>query len=293
MDEVLNKLLQSELLSEESRAEISEQWTQSVEAFRQLVREEEASKLLKEFSVQWLEDRDQLITKVDGFVSEALTRELAELQSDISEYHDLKAELAERLVEEKHRLAEEVAKELDALVDKIDDFFEVQLTRELDELREDLALVKQNKFGADIFEAFVNTYARHYVDENSIQTKLSAAVAKAADLQEQLARAEDERAQMVREAKMEKVLAPLTGKKREQMAIVLKNVETSRLDESYNYFISRILREEAPATQKINEAVETTTVVTGDPAGAAVETAKPVVLSEDTTRAKRLAGIKS
>ena len=40
MDEILKKLLQSELLSEESKAEISEQWTASVEAFKTQVREE-------------------------------------------------------------------------------------------------------------------------------------------------------------------------------------------------------------------------------------------------------------
>lgn len=293
MDEVLKKLLESELLSEETRAEISEQWAQSVDAFKQQIREEETLKLRGEFSQQWLTERDELVSKVDTFVAEALERELAELQGDIEEYRDLKAEMAKQLVEEKHRLAEEVAKDLDELVDKIDQFFEIQLSKEFDDLREDLELVKQNEFGRKIFEAFVNTYASHYIDEASVQKKLAIAESTNTDLKTQLAKLETERAQMLREAEMEKVLSPLTGKKREQMAMVLKTVETAKLQESYNYFIGRLLKEDAaPAAKTLTEAAATpTTVVTGN--GGAVEPAQAPQADKGLEALKRLAGVKS
>jgi hypothetical protein len=53
MDEILNKLLQSELLSEETKAEISEQWTTSVEAFKTQVREETSAEVRSELARQW------------------------------------------------------------------------------------------------------------------------------------------------------------------------------------------------------------------------------------------------
>jgi len=293
MDEILNKLLQSELLSEETKAEISEQWTASVEAFKAQVREEVSGEVRSELAEQWITERDELITKVDGFVAEALTKEIEELKGDIERFRDLEAEYAEKLVEEKHKLAGEVAAELDSLVDKIDAFFEMRLSAEMEELKEDLEIVKQNDFGRKMFEAFASTYAKHYVDEDAIQSKLVVAENKLADAEAELARLEEERNNMIREAKMEQILSPLTGKKREQMAMVLKNVDTSRLEESYKFFIGRILKEDeqpaTPAAKPLNENNQAPTpnkVVTGEPPAA------PSKQVDQLAEMKRLAGLK-
>lgn len=295
MDEILNKLLQSELLSEESKAQISEQWTTSVESFKTQVREEVSNEVRLQLSEQWIAERDELISKVDTFVGEALTQEIAELKGDIERFRDLEAEYAEKLVEEKHKLAGEVASELDQLVDKIDAFFEMRLSAEMDELKEDLDMVKQNEFGRKIFEAFVNEYSKSYVDEDAVQSKLTVAESKLADAEQRLSEREEQVNKMVREAKMEQILSPLTGKKREQMAMVLKNVDTGRLEESYKFFISRILKEGDETTVaapilKESATASKTTVVTGEPAVATtkVQTGE---INEGLAHLKRLAGI--
>lgn len=290
MDEILQKLLQSELLSEETKAEISEQWTTSVEAFKTSVREEVSIAVRSELAEQWINERDELINKVDGFVAEALTREIEELKGDIERFRDLEAEYAEKLVEEKHKLAAEVASEIDGLVDKIDAFFEVRLAAELEELKEDLDVVKQNEFGRKMFEAFATTYATSFVDEDSVQAQLVVTESKLADVEKQLAALEDERNKMIREAKLEQVLAPLTGKKREQMAMVLRSVETSRLEESYKYFIGRILKEgeeSAPAAKTLTEGTDVkTTLVTGN-----TEQPSTTTGTDRLDEMRRLAGI--
>lgn len=268
MHEILNKLLQSELLSEETKAEISEQWTASVEAFKTQVREEVSGEVRLQLAEQWATERDELVGKVDTFVAEALTKELEELRGDIDRFRDLEAEYAEKLVEEKHALAAEVATELDQLVDKIDEFLEMRLTAEMEELKEDLTVVKQNEFGRKIFEAFSETFGQSYVDEDAIQSRLVVAEAKLADAEKMLAEREESLNKMVREAKLEQILSPLTGKKREQMAMVLRSVDTNRLEESYKFFIGRILKEEEePQAQKLSEdkSVKSTKIVTGEP----------------------------
>lgn len=296
MDEILKKLLESELLSEESKAEISEQWTTSVETFKTQVREDVSNEVRLQLSEQWLMEREELVGKVDAFVAEALTKEITELRGDIERFRDLEAEYAEKLVEEKHKLAGEVATELDALVDKIDTFFEMRLSAEMEELKEDLDVVKQNEFGRRMFEAFATEYAKNYVDEGAVQSKLVVAEGKLADAEQRLSEREDALNKMVREAKMDKILAPLTGKKREQMAMVLRNVDTDRLEESYKFFIGRILKEgdEAQASAATLTEAKTqtkTTVVTGEPTSTAVP-AKAAPLSENIAHLKRLAGIK-
>ena len=300
MDEILNKLLESELLSEETKAEISEQWTESVETFKAQVREEVSGEVRSELASQWISERDELITKVDGFVAEALTNEIDELKGDIERFRDLEAEYAEKLVEEKHKLAGEVAEELDSLVDKIDAFFEMRLSDEVEELKEDLEVVKQNEFGRRIFEAFSNEYSKSYHDEDSIASQLSIAESKLEDAEKRLVELEADKAKALREQKMEKVLSSLNGKKREQMAFVLQNVETHKLEEAYKFFIGRVLKEEVAEQTKetITEdaaavVAESTVLVTGEQPlveGVQSETKTKQTAALDNLR--RLAGIR-
>jgi hypothetical protein len=302
MDEILQKLLSSELLSEEAKAEISSQWTAAVEQYKTIVREEVSVEVRSELAEQWATEREALIESVEKFVASKLEEEVAELIGDIQDYRDLKAEAAAQLVEEKHRMAEELAQELDQLVDKMDAFFELRLSEELEELREDLDVVKQNEFGRRIFEAFVNEYMK-FADEDSVQAQLTAALDKLRDAQQNINKLEEAQAKLVRESKLEKILAPLSGKKREQMAFVLANVETTRLEEAYNHFIGRVLKEEqkqdAPADAKASDAAapvlteQANVVVTGEEAAVveAAAQAKQAPASDAKAQLRRLAGL--
>jgi len=265
MDEILQKLLSSELLSEEAKAEISTQWTSAVEQYKTAVREEVTLEVRNEIAEQWSTERDALVENVESFVQKKLDEEITELKADIERFRDLEAEYAEKIVEEKHSMAEQLSTELESLIDKMDAFFELRLSEEFSELREDLEVVKQNEFGRRIFEAFATEFNKSYVDEDSVQAQLVATVAKLEDAEKTIDSLEEAQAKMVREAKLEKILAPLNGKKREQMLFVLDKVETSRLEEAYNHFIGRVLKEETStspgaADTQVTESV----VVTGN-----------------------------
>jgi ABC-type phosphate transport system auxiliary subunit len=245
-----------------------------------------------EIAEQWANERDSLIENVETFVAKKLEEEIEELRHDIERFRDLEAEYAEKIVEEKHAMAETLSEELDQLVDKMDAFFDLRLSEEFKELREDLEVVKQNEFGRKIFEAFATEFNGSYIDEDSIQSKLQAAVAKLDDAQSTIAQLEESQSKMVRESKLEKILAPLQGKKREQMSFVLQNVETSRLEEAYNHFIGRVLKEEqAPAVRQEADAksqskLTESVVVTGeDPAPA------KTVASDKFSQLRKLAGM--
>lgn len=296
MDEILQKLLSSELLSEDAKAEISSQWSTAVEQYKSVVREEVTLAVRGELAEQWANERDALIDGVEQFVSKKLEEEVTELKADIESFRDLEAEFAGKLVEEKHSMAEQLAEELDQLVDKMDAFFELRLTEEFTELKEDLEVVKQNDFGRRIFEAFANEFNVSYVDEESTQSKLAAVTDQLADAAKTIAKLEESQAKMVREAKLKDILSPLSGKKREQMEFVLANVETARLEEAYKHFIGRVLKEEtaeetkpvAPA-QVLSEGKNV--VVTGEETASA-EAAKPAgEKSMQHAQLRRLAGM--
>lgn len=286
MDEILQKLLSSELLSEDAKNEISSQWTEAVAQYKADLQEEVTMTVRSELAEQWATERDALVEAVDKFVAEKLDEEVAELKADIERFRDLEAEYAEKIVEEKHSMADQLAEELDSLVDKIDSFFELRLSEEFEELKEDLEIVKQNEFGRKIFEAFATEFNRSHIDENSIQSKLQIAVAKLEDAKKEIGKLEESNAKIVRESKLEKILSPLSGKKREQMAFVLQNVETQRLEEAYSHFINRVLKEDT-ATTTASTLTEGAKFVTGEEQAAPAKQAA----GDKFSHLRKLAGI--
>lgn len=276
MDEILQKIVGSELLSEETRTQLTEQVKLFKEELAKEVRAEVEQEVRVELAEQWVTQKNQLVDKIDTMIAEGLKAEIAELHEDIERFRDLEAEYAERLVEEKSRLATEVATELDSLVDKMDAFFEERIAAELEELREDLELARQNQHGMKMFEAFVSTYNKVYVDESSAQAKLNKAMAKLDEAKSEIAKRDATESRMLRESKLDKMLSALTGAKREQMALLLKDVPASKLEESYSKFIGRVLKEQAGTATLVEGVVQkTTTVITGEPAVVVESVQKP------------------
>ena len=97
MDEILQKLLSSELLSEDAKAEISSQWTAAVETYKQTVREEVTGEVRAEIAEMWATEKDALVEKVDSFVAGKLAEEIEELKADIERFRVLEAEYAEKI----------------------------------------------------------------------------------------------------------------------------------------------------------------------------------------------------
>ena len=297
MDEILQKLLSSELLSEDAKTEISSKWSDAVNQYKQTIKEEVSGEVRTELAEMWTNEKAALAEQIDSFVTSKLIEEVDELKGDIERFRDLEAEFAKKIVEEKHVMAEQLSTELDQLIDKMDEFFEMRLSEEFQELREDLEVVKQNEFGRKIFEAFANEFGKSHHDEDSAQAKLSAAIAKLKDAEKTIGALEESKAAIVREAQMEKILAPLNGRKREQMAFVLQNVETERLEEAYSNFIGRILKEEdsqesASGRKPVMAPLKESKAVlyTGDNAGYKAKQA-PAAKDDQLAHLRKLAGM--
>lgn len=273
-DEILQQLVSSELLSEDTKSQIASQFQKVTEAHVAKVTQEVTDSVTKELKEQWRQqwvtEMDELVEKLDGYLAEQVATELGEFKNDIAHYRDQEVAYAEKIVEEKARLAEELQTEIDQLVDKVDMFLEQQMQVEMTELKEDIRLVKQNEFGRKLYEAFADTFVKtQQEDKSTVAGKLKIAESKAADAASRLAEVEAQMNQMVRESKMAQVLAPLSGKKREQMEILLKNVETEKLDETYQCFIGKVLKEQTQEIKQVTESKapvtqKSVTVVTGN-----------------------------
>jgi len=248
MDEILKKLLESDVLSEETKATLQEQFKAAVDAYlveeRAKVEQEVTTRLTEEF----VKAREELVEQVNSKLDTVVEAEFTELRGDIEQYRDLEVEFAEKLVEEKEQLAVRFGEEMEELVNKLDMFLEQQVEAEFEELKEDIAEVKRLEFGRKIVEAFEAEYKRVRQDDSAkIAAELAEANDKLADARKQLAEIERARIAEARQTKMDELLAPLTGTTREQMKIILNNVSTEKLDEAFKTYLGRVLKESSAA----------------------------------------------
>lgn len=318
MDELLKKLLAAEVLTEETRQELEAAFKKQLDDAVTKAREEATAGVTAELNEQWINERETLIEAIDEKVSQVLTEELTELKDDIERFRDLEAEHAEKLVEAKSEMAGQLKKDMDMLIEKLDKFLEIRLTAEVDELREDVAVVKKNEFGKKVFEAFVAEFKKHYTGDDSVEAKLTETQQRLEDALTSLEDAEKKVAKMERAKKMSDVLAPVSGRAREVMEAILKNVDTPLLEEAYKTYIGRVVKETA---EKKEEAKSSTSEkeekvlaegekteakpevsgkkVTGDTKEVLEESAKldkeqdvkSAVSAEEKARIRRLAGL--
>ena len=236
MDELLKKLLEAEVLTEETKSEIETAVKKQIDEQMAKAREEATAAVTAELNEQWISERETLIEALDAKITEALTEEINDLKADIDRFRDLEAEAAAKLVEAKDEMATQLKSDMAQLIEKLDAFLEVRLSSELEELREDFDAVKKQQFGKTVFEAFVEEFKKHYTADGSAEAKLSESEQRLEDALAALESAEKKAAKLERSIKLESALKPLSGRSREVMEAILKNVETSMLEEAYKTY---------------------------------------------------------
>ena len=317
MKELLEKLLSSELLTEEVKTELADAIQQTIAEQVEAQVNEQKEALVVEYATQFAADREALIEALDTKVEEMLQEQLAELAEDISNFRDLEVEFAAKRADEKASLAEAVEKDMEKLVERLDTFLELRLSEEVEELKESIEEVRKNNLGRKIFETFMGEFEQFSTADkglDALQAKLDEAQAELAKRDELLAEAQKEVAASARKDKLEAVLSSLQGRPREIMEAILVAVPTEKLEESYQKFIGRVLHEsvtknsekesatpavEAPVLAegetleaKDESLTEGTVTLTGDSEVQPEAAPAKVELSESAKKMMALAGIK-
>ncbi len=283
MNEILKKLLESELLTEDSKVEITEAFEAAKSKMESDMRTEVELDVRAQLVEDWTKQRDALVDAVDKEVSELVESEIQELRGDIERFRDLEVEYADKLVEEKHKLKDQLYTEIDIIVEALDEFLETCITAEVTELKEDLDVATQNHFGRKVFEAFVSEFNKSYVDDDAVQKKLEEANADLDSAKQKIEEMEQKQAEAERAQVMEEILSPLQGANREKMALILENVPTGKLSDAYEIFVGKVLKDDTAETV-VEEKQTKTTVVTGEPTKKARTKRKKIKESKTETK---------
>jgi len=118
MLDAIKPLLDSELISEDAKAEINEAWeSKLVEA-----KEQARAELREEFAQRYEHDKQVMVEALDRMITDGLTDELQQVQAE-------KAQLAEDRVRFQAKMKENST--------KFNDFMVTKLAEEIGELRKD------------------------------------------------------------------------------------------------------------------------------------------------------------
>ncbi len=247
MEELLQSLVESEILNDETRKELTEAITKQIEEATEAAiveaKAEVEAQVRVELTEQFAADKEALIEALDTKAEEYLKEEMSELRDDIENFRDLEVEMNEKLEEAKQAHAEIVKNDIEELVETIDSFLDMVINEEVKELKEDIEDAKRLQFGAEIYEAFVGMFSKRFINENDLADEMKNKEERLADLTSKLEETSKELAVATRKSKLDEVLASLTGRTKDVMEACLQNVPTDKLEEGYEHYVAKVLHE--------------------------------------------------
>lgn len=249
MDELFKKIFESkvmaEVLTEETRDELKKTLDAFIVEAVNEAKEKAEIDAKAQIAEQFVNDKNSLIEALDTKVEEYLREHFEELNEDIVRHRDLEVEYAQKLVEARAELAENVKADMAQLIEDMDAFFELRLDEEIEELREGIEDARKNQFGKKLFEAFSKEFRTKFREEDKTFLELEESKNELDSTKKALQEATKELNSIKRDTVMNRVLEPLEGKSREVMEAILATVPTNKLDETYKTYIGRVLHDSA------------------------------------------------
>lgn len=243
MDELLQKLLESELLTEDTKTELKEAFDTKLAELAEAQREEIESEVKTTLAEKYAADKEALIDALDTKLDEKVEEEISELKEDIERFRDLEAEYAEKVVEARKEMSDTVKEDMKNVLEALDAYVEMRLSAEVEELRESIEEVRKEEHGRNVLKVIGEEYRRMFTEEEDVQEELVERQRELELATAQLRETQEKLQGIERDRKMDEVLESLHGHAREVMEAILINVPTNKLDEAYDRYIDRVLHE--------------------------------------------------
>ena len=270
--EILQKLLENDVLTEDTKVSIKAALETVIQEAADKARAEVTEELTARFAEDFVKERDTLIESVDEMVTKAveeyaatagksLHEHIESHKTDIEAFRDLEAEQAARLVEARSQLVESTKADIMTLVEKLDTFLDAAIAEEFAEMREDLVESQRQAMGSKIFEGFRAEFEQYYVQSTGIAGKIDQLAEQVKTTTAENAGLKESLAAVTRTTTMATVLSPLEGKSRQVMETILATVATDKLQETYERFIDRVIKEGAGAPDAGQQSEKETKVL--------------------------------
>ena len=233
------------------------------------------SEEIKELHTERATQKD-LVAKLEEFVTAQLSEEIQDFQKDRQDVANTKVRLVKearsRFDELKSKFVKHTGKAVNEAVTKY-------LKGEMNQLKEDIQIAKENSFGRKIFETFATEFSSSHLNENQKIKELEAEIKKSAEkylrwtkmLREvKIVESKEQEIAMIQEGverkeKINELLKPLNKDKAAVMTDLLESVQTSKLKTAFDRYLPAVL--DGKSIEKENKKSiikENRSEVTGD-----------------------------
>jgi hypothetical protein len=342
MLDAIKPLLDSDLVNEDTRTAIAEQWEAKISEVRNQV----TGELREEFARRYEHDKSTMVEALDRMVTEGLTTELAQIAEERKAIAEDRAKFVGKMKESSETfdsflvktLSEEIAElrseraQQQEIVAKLENFVVAQLAEEIEDfqkdrqdvvetkvrlvkeareqfatlksnfvkhtskavneavtsylkgemnqLKEDIQIAKENTFGRKLFETFATEFSASHLNENQKIKELEAAVQSATEEVAQVNESLEEKSKLVESKEQEialiqegverkdtlnALLKPLNKDKAAIMTDLLESVQTAKLQTAFDRYLPAVLDgKQAKSTPAKEVIAESRTEVTGN-----------------------------
>jgi hypothetical protein len=239
--------------------------------------------------------------RLEKFIVRALAEEIREFSQDKKAVVETKVRL---VAEAKNKLESIQKRFIEQSARLVKESVSQKLGAELNQLKEDIQLARENMFGRRIFEAFASEFSLTHLNESKELQKLRkvieqqttqlAEMATAKSQAERIVESKEREIRVIKEtqdrrAVMDELLGTLIKEKQAVMRELLEGVQTPKLKTAFEKYLPAVLN--TGKKEERHALTESRTEVTGD------KTAKPAAAQETATEnnvveLKRLAGLK-
>ena len=220
MSDKLKALLESQVLSDDSKEQLTQAFNEAVDA---------------RVDEQLQESRQSMVKATLEIVDEAVAEALAPIQEEVRDARTLEARYVEKVVAFKEQYE---AKQTELLQQMVAE----SVAEEIEEMRDDIQEGKKFEFAKQVFEAFKETYDRMGFSEED------------RNLAEELDQTKTELETFKRESVMSNVLEGLSGKKRAIASTLLEGVPADKIQSKFDEFSTYLLEtvdSEKPAGDEV------------------------------------------
>lgn len=235
----LKALMESGLLTAESKEVIEEQFNTALQ-----IKEQE---LQESFDAKLVEEKAGMLDTVVEMVEEAVAEELESIAEEIKHARTLEVQYADKLEMFKEDYSRKQDEQMKLLVAE-------SIAEEMEAIQEDIETVKKHEFVMEMFETYKSTYERFFGSSEI-------------NVYDELEEAKQELDQFKRKEKINELLESVTGKKRLVAETILESVATDKLEAKFESIKSVLLAE---STEDEQEPITESAQVGDQPKGTVV-----------------------
>jgi len=242
------------------------------------------------------------VVKLENFVLQQLAEEIKDFHADKKTFVEQRVKLVRegktQLQEAKKAFIKRAAKLTESTLNKA-------LRSEINQLKEDITIARENEFGRKIFETYRTEFLTSHLNEGTEVSKISKKLDEQKTVNESLKAQISEKQKLIESSQiklkasndmasrkeiMSEMLRPLARDQRNIMASLLESTHTSKLKTTFDKYLPSVLNETVKETTHKATLVESTrTVKTGDKKVTGNAQQSDII---DLAKMKKLAGLK-